>query len=128
MLVALEATDSILENKTGAILKVYQSIDSQGTFILIKVISCFCFNRAVVRSALSFVQKTRSVFPTIKTTLQSANVVMLLDILENHAVSNMSHAFTSLPLYIDWKHAWSLKYPNFGSSKMTQYSSSTLVN
>ena len=101
MLVALEATDSILENKTGAILKVYQSINSQGTFILIKVISCFCFNRAVVRSALSFVQKTRSVFPTIKTTLQSANVVMLLDILENHAVSNMSHAFTSLPLYID---------------------------
>ena len=54
-----------------------------------------------MRSALPFVKKTRSVFPTIKTTLQNANVVMLLDILENHAVSIMSNAFTSLPLYID---------------------------
>ena len=54
-----------------------------------------------MRSTLSFAQKTRSVFPTIKTTLQNANVVMLLDIQENHAVSIMSNAFTSLPLYID---------------------------
>ena len=54
-----------------------------------------------MRSALSFVQKTRSVLPTIKTTPQNANVVMLLDILENHAVSIMSNAFISLPLYID---------------------------
>ena len=54
-----------------------------------------------MRSALSFVQRTISVFPTIKTTLQNENVVMLLDILENHAVSIMSNAFTSLPLYID---------------------------
>ena len=54
-----------------------------------------------MRSALSFVQKTRSVFPIISTTLQNANVVMLLDIRENHAVSIMSNAFTSLPLSID---------------------------
>ena len=54
-----------------------------------------------MRSALPFVQKTKFVFPTIKTTLQNANVVMLLDIRENHAVSLMSNAFTSLPLYID---------------------------
>ena len=66
-----------------------------------KVIRCFCFNRAIVRSALSFVQKTRSVLPTIKTTLQNANVVMLLDILENHVESIMSNAFITLPLYID---------------------------
>ena len=65
------------------------------------VIRDFCFYRAIVRSALSFVQRTISVFPTIKTTLQNANVVMLLDIRENHAVSIMSNAFTSLPLYID---------------------------
>ena len=43
-----------------------------------------------MRSALSFVLKTRSVLPAIKTTLQNANVVMLLDILENHVVSIMS--------------------------------------
>ena len=54
-----------------------------------------------MRLALRFVQKMRFVFPTIKTTLQNANVVMLLDIRENHAVSIMSNAFTSLPLYID---------------------------
>ena len=111
-LAVLEAYDSIWENKTGVILKVYQSINSQDTFILIKVIS-FCFNRAIVRSALSFVQKTRSVFPTISTTLQNANVVMLLDIRENHAVSIMSNAFTSLPLSIDWV----LKYPHLDQVK-----------
>ena len=54
-----------------------------------------------MRSALPLVQKTISVFPTIKTILQNVNVVMLLDILENHVVSIMSNAFTSLPLYID---------------------------
>ena len=112
-LAVLEANDSIWENKTGVILKVYQSINSQDIFTLITVIRCFCFNRAIVRSALSFVQKTRSVLPTIKTTLQNANVVMLLDIRENHAVSIMSNAFTSLPLYIDWV----LKYPHLDQVK-----------
>ncbi|RMX57704.1 hypothetical protein pdam_00005009 [Pocillopora damicornis] len=71
------------------------------TLILISVIRCFCIDRAIVKSPLPFVQKTRFVFPTIKTTLRNVNVVMLLDIRENHAVSIMSNAFTSLPLYID---------------------------
>ena len=53
-----------------------------------------------MKSPLPVVQKTRFVFPTIKTTLRNVNVVILLDIRENHAVSIMSNAFTSLPLYI----------------------------
>ena len=59
-----------------------------------------------MRSILPFVQKTKSVFPIIKTTLQNANVVMHLDILENHAVSIVAGAFTNFRLSAHRMPVW----------------------